>query len=49
MNSIGYSVPLPQKTFVADEISQKLNNWCHHILYEMAAESFMFCLKGETT
>lgn len=26
MNPIGYSVPLPQKTFLADEISQKLNN-----------------------
>ena len=26
MNSIGYSVPLSQKTFLADEISQKLNN-----------------------
>lgn len=26
MNLIGYSAPLSQKTFLADEISQKLNN-----------------------
>lgn len=45
MNSIGYSVPLSQKTFLADEISQKLNNplW----LYIMRNDSREFHISFE--
>lgn len=57
INSIGYSVSLSQKTFLADEISQKLNNpvspyftWDgsteFHVLFEM--QDNMICIYNLT-